>query len=483
MPATTYYGFGIALWGMGRSREAVSMLEKALVHNPKHMSAIQELLNIYNRLGDGPNELRLARLAVEANSDFSYQATLTLALIRNGQVGDAEDRFKELAARQQKDSGTLSQLGLICEIMGRTDEANSYFLSSIEYRPDQGFSYYWITQNKKMTSEDLEFIAKMKQVFLSDDLDLTQRESLAFAIGKSLEDLEEYEEAIRYFEEGNACGYRSHFGEEYSNKSAIPTMDRQFMDAQVRLLENSYVSHSPMPIFIVGMIRSGTSLMEQMLSSHPEIGAAGELGFWDISWDEIQKIGESDSDRLNEMCTEYCELLRSYGEGKRCVTDKRPDNFLRLGLLCRAFPTGKIIHMKRHPADNCVSILTTLNATPAPWAFQKDTIAQFYEFYSDVMAEWQSLLSPGRVLDVHYEDLINNPEIVLQRVCEFCELEWDPAVLTPEKNPRAVVTPSVAQVRRPVYSSSIARWRRFEPWLGAISNLIADEERGKTVSS
>jgi hypothetical protein len=133
--------------------------------------------------------------------------------------------------------------------------------------------------------------------------------------------------------------------------------------------------------------------------------------------------------------------------------------------------------MRRHPADNCLSILTTLNGSPRPWEFRKDTIVNFYEQYRGLMDYWHSTLPSGRVLDVSYEDLIEDTEKVVKAVCRFCDLEWDPAMLHPEENARPVITPSLGQVRRPIYKSSVARWRKFEPWLGEILSLVPETER------
>jgi tetratricopeptide (TPR) repeat protein len=483
MPSNTYFGLGVALWGLGRPGGAVCMLEKALEHDPKHMAAIRELYNIYNETGDVRNELRISRLAVEADPAFSNQAKLTIALIGNGMIAEAYDRFEHLESMNHEDPLAQSQLGFICQLIGRIDSANSYFTSSIVGQPEQGFAYYWVTQNNKISMDDIAFVDRMKDVFARDRLELSQRESLAFAIGKALEDLGEFEEAMKYFEEGNLCGYRFHFGEMAYDDLYVQALEKRFEDSLISDVKKGNDSYSPTPIFIVGMIRSGTTLMEQILSSHPDVGAAGELNFWEASYKDFPKTGGPGADKIEALCNEYCEMLRSFGEGKQYVTDKRPDNFLRLGFLGSVFPRSKIIHMRRHPADNCVSVFSTLNSSPMLWAYRKESISQFYGFYSRVMDRWHSILPPGRILDVSYEDLINDPERILKGVCRFCEIEWDPAVLQPEKNPRPVVTPSVAQVRKQIYTSSIARWKRYEPWLGAISALIPDEERGQVVSS
>jgi len=482
-PAVARFGFGVALWAMGRTSDAVWMMERAIEEDPSYLPAILELVALYRKLDEPENELRVAKMAAEIACDSMSQTSLAYALISNGNSTEAEVCLKTAIGMGPHSASELANLGFMHQVLGHVEEATRYLESSIQWRPKQGGPYYWLSQSRKTTEEDRPRIEKMKELSADRTLNEAARESLAYALGKSLEDLGDYEAAMKHFEEGNRLSYSLKFGKvPYDPKTTTPFFDRAreiLSSGRVEHLETS-TNLSPVPIFIVGMIRSGTTLTEQILSTHPKVGAAGEQPFWSIHRDDVWNDQGLDSERLKSLCEEYCDILKKFGGEKEYVTDKRPDNFYSVGLLSAAFPQAKFIHTRRDPADNCVSIFSTLNASALSWSHSKGSIAHFYGLYRELMEYWHSVLPPGRILDVCYEDLIADTEGVVKGICQFCDLEWDPAMLSPEANSRAVITPSLGQVRRPIYKSSLARWKRYEPWLEEILTLVPESERSIT---
>jgi hypothetical protein len=236
---------------------------------------------------------------------------------------------------------------------------------------------------------------------------------------------------------------------------------------------------SDLPILVIGMIRSGTTLTEQSMSSHAAIGAAGELRFWGERGVLVGDVvaGLLDQPSAQRLAEDYCSLLRCMAPEALRVTDKMPTNFLLLGLIHLIFPRARIIHCRRNPVDTCLSIYTTPYSNLPDFAHERSNIVFYYREYLRLMAHWRNVLSADCMLDVDYEELIADREAVSRRIMAFCGLRWDDACLQHESNERTIRTPSQWQARQPIYRSSVARWRRYEPWLGEFGALIAADHR------
>jgi hypothetical protein len=222
------------------------------------------------------------------------------------------------------------------------------------------------------------------------------------------------------------------------------------------------------------MIRSGTSLVEQILSAHPAVVGAGELLYWFQNAPALvsRTAGSINPQTLGETQSGYRDLLRGIGPDARRVTDKMPHNYMFVGEIHAAFPKVRFIHCRRHPVDNCLSIYMTPYQAPLDFAHDKGNITFVYREYQRLVAHWQSVIPADRWLDVDYEELVADPEPTTRQMVEFMGLPWDDACLRPEDNERAVKTPSMWQVRQPVYRTSTERWRKYEPWLGEFRELL-----------
>ena len=228
------------------------------------------------------------------------------------------------------------------------------------------------------------------------------------------------------------------------------------------------------------MPRSGTTLVEQILSRHPDVAAGGELMFWG---ERVASFRVSASDGIDpawvrNAAQDYRSLLTSISSTARRVTDKRPNNFQLIGFIHAVFPRARIIHCVRHPVDTCLSIYFQSFARRMDFAYDRDDLVSSFRQYQRLMAHWRNLLPEDRFLEVKYEELVSNPDKITRGMVRFCGLEWNDACLHSEHNKRAVRTASVWQVRQPVYKTSVARWRNYEPWLGAFQSLLADADKG-----
>jgi len=243
-------------------------------------------------------------------------------------------------------------------------------------------------------------------------------------------------------------------------------------------------SEAVTPVLIIGMPRSGTTLVEQIVSSHPEVGGGGELNFWNQRGPEWQRsvaagngtpFVDSDfvaSDFLAKAAEDYLGLLRKIAPKAARVTDKMPFNFLWAGLIHVAFPRATIIHCRRDAVDTALSIHQTHFHPSLAFPTGGDELVAYFRDYQRLVDHWRSVLPADRFIEVDYKELTSAPEPVTRRIIAACGLPWNDACLRPESNPRAVKTPSKWQSRQPIYRTSVARWRRYEPWLGPLRALV-----------
>jgi Sulfotransferase family len=227
-------------------------------------------------------------------------------------------------------------------------------------------------------------------------------------------------------------------------------------------------------VLIVGMPRSGTTLAEQILSSHPGVAAGGEMHIWNRRGAMFEQAGASGTEPayVQELAEAYLRWISALAPEAVRVTDKMPFNFLWTGLIHLAFPRAVIVHCQRQPIDVALSVHQTHFSPLVDLPTGGKDLVFYYRQYERLMAHWRAVLPADRFLELRYEELIANPEPITRRLIAFCGLPWDDACLHPERNQRVVKTASKWQARQPVYRSSVDRWRRYEPWLGELRELL-----------
>jgi hypothetical protein len=304
------------------------------------------------------------------------------------------------------------------------------------------------------------------------------RAILHFAIAKTFDDLKDYESALRHYDDGNRI-------ERLRLKSAGRVLDPAQHVASVDQVIATFTrdffarhadlgSSSDLPVLIVGMPRSGTTLVERILSSHPRVGAGDELRYWSLEGaaEMDQESFTCSAANVQSLSQGYLGLLRSIDPHALRVTDKMPQNFMRLGLVHLALPKARIIHCLRNPIDTCLSIYFTHFGLLQDFAFDRAAIVFYYEQYQRLMAHWRNVLPRDCFLEIDYEELVAEPEPLTRKLIEFCGLDWDDACLRPEHNKRSITTASMWQARQAVYTKSAGRWRRYEPWLGEFRRFL-----------
>jgi hypothetical protein len=335
-------------------------------------------------------------------------------------------------------------LGNLLSDFGRFDEARACFERAIAIAPLLAGSYYDLVRCGPVTSDDDGLLQGMQSALATPGLETEQRLRLHLAIGKAAEDLGDYALAMQHFDAADSVrrgsGWFDSAAFSLEVNRLISRCTSELM-ARAPELGNSDVT----PVLILGMPRSGTTLVEQIVSMY--------------------------------LCT-----LRAIAPTAARVTDKMPFNFLWAGLIHLAFPRATIIHCRRAAVDTALSIHQTFFHPTLAFPTGGAELVAYFHSYRRLTDHWRNVLPSDRFIEVDYEDLTSAPEPVIRRIIEACSLPWNDACLRPESNPRAVNTPSKWQTRQPIYRSSVARWRRYEPWLGPLRALVDDGSEPAQIS-
>jgi len=463
---------GECLQLLGRNAEAEAAFRTAIRLAPLELASYVVLAQLLLSLGNREAAAGLYRQAYEIEPDTNRGlSSLAKALIEEGQTEDAIRVLRQILASAPGAAPIHLLLGNALRNAGRFAEAVTSLNQAIELRPTLARAYFSLTYSRKTLPSDIPFVDRIKAL-LGGRLNLDDRAYLEYTVGKSMDDLGDFASAIGHFDEANRIMRR--LARQPFDRGAHEAA----FDVAIRLTPQLEPTRVPTgrPVLIVGMIRSGTTLLEQILSSHPSVTGAGELTYWlDHASDCLDPLsGGLDFPGIGRAGDGYLKLLESFGP--KVVVDKMPLNYQYLGLIYLACPGIRILHCRRDPLDNCLSAYLTPYPAPVPYAHDRSDLAFYYREYQRLMAHWERVLPSSQMLGVDYEGLILDRENTTQKVLDFLDLEWDPACLLPESNRRTVETPSSWQVRQPVYRTSIGRWRNYEPWLGELAPLNRESD-------
>lgn len=368
---------------------------------------------------------------------------------------------------------------------GRTKEAIATLESLIQYHPDESSGYFHLAASRKFSPEDP--LIPQLQILTNKTAKQSDSSTVAFnfALGKIYDDCKNWDAAFKHYARGNylrnaECDYNP-ARHEADISALIKLFNRQLIETC-----HSLGVDSKLPVFIVGMPRSGTTLTEQIISSHPSVIGAGEVVFWGHAPNAIPYMLNSSQEYpecikqmtpplSHEIANKYTNLLHKIAGPSTAplrITDKMPQNFVHLGLIALLFPNAPIIHCKRDAMDNCLSIFFQNFDAGHPYAFDLENLGHYHKQYERLMKHWHEVL-PGRILDINYEDTIADPEYWSHKLIEHIGLEWNDACLAPHKLERNVKTASHWQVRQPIYTTSVQRWKNYENHLDSLKKALA----------
>jgi tetratricopeptide (TPR) repeat protein len=479
--AVAHWRLGTALQALGDMEGAIHALERAVQIRPGLPDAHYRLGLIYGELGRRRDALESYRQAAQWTTEPAEKQFLEAqALVAEGRETEAEALLRS-ALELDPDLPTVhGLLGQILASAGRFGESAKHVEAQLARSPRAGVGYYDLVRSRKITETDLPLLDRIDSALADETQSDLNRMLLLLARGKALDDLGQYEHAMKSLDEASALRSRA-FSirvEDFENQ----------VDAIIGLFGTEImrrcVSANPerTPVLILGMPRSGTTLVEQIVSTHPEVSGSGELAFWRNRLPAVldAKAAGLTADFLESTADAYLRDLRIISSTATRVTDKDPFNFLAIGLIYLVFPHAAIIHCRRNPLDTAISIHQTHFSKSTGMPTGGEELVRYFRAYERLMDHWRRVLPQGRLFEVNYERLVSWPQAEIRNVIAHIGLDWDPACLAPHVNTRLVRTPSGFQVRQRINTGSIDRWRNYEPWLGPLAALREEAAVEKT---
>ncbi|MFZ2302848.1 MAG: tetratricopeptide repeat protein [Gallionella sp.] len=487
--AEAYSNLGNTLMESGRPHEAEASYRRALQIKPQHAAAHFNLGNLLHEQGRLHEAEASYRLALQARPDFTETCiNLGNTLQDMGKIDEAEASYRSALQISPDHAEAHGNLGEILMESGRFDEAEASLRRALQVKPDciKVRTNLALVKKTKADDENMTALIAVDEAARNGAKTLLGEDAayLHFALGKCYDDIGDHEKAFSHFLEGNRIKRATFDYDPYLAARLFDSIMRNFDAAAIDRLRGGG-DLSQLPIFVLGMPRSGTTLIEQIIASHPEVHGAGELpDLMGIAKRNVEGAVFPDNLRLIDHArlagwgAEYVAGLQRRAPDALRITDKMPENFLAIGMIHLMLPNAKIIHVNRNPADTCLSCFFQLFRDRQEFTYGLSDLGRYYVGYARLMEHWRKVLPEGAFLDVRYEDMVSDQEAQSRRIIEYCGLEWDDACLDFHRNTRAVNTASMTQVRQPMYKSSVERWRPYEkhlkPLFDALGELAPD---------
>ena len=471
--AAAHNNMASALAARNRHEEAIAHCEKALALEPNSAVSHMNLANSLRVIDRPQDALMHYQKAIAINSvNVDAYARAGSILFYLGRAQEAIAHYEKALIIKPDHAGALGNLGVALRALGRAGEAVHSFEKAIAAAPRKTVHlYYDLAICKQISASDLHFAAMQRLVSRMESFDIDNQIGLHFALGKAYADIGNHQKSFEHLQKGSALKRRELV--EYDETKFLTMVERLRLTFTSELLGNKKFVGDPssVPVFIIGMLRSGTSLVEQILASHPKVFGAGErYELSNLARDIVgpegaefpAAVANMSDKQLHALGTSYVRAIRPLAPDAERITDKMPSNFFYAGLIRLALPNARIIHTRRDPCDTALSCFSILFANSQPHTYDLAEMGRYIRAYEKLMEHWRRILPAGVMLEVQYEKLVGNLEVEAKRIVEYCGLEWDDACLSFYKNKRLVRTASVMQVRRPIYSSSVGRWRHYE---------------------
>ena len=463
--------------------DAEFLLESVLAFAPGYHPARYDYVRVLLQRHQNAKALDESRRLLEADpANRDYRAVYATSCLALADYDEAIRVYRELLEEAPRAADLHLSIGHALKTLGRQEDAVAAYRAAYGVTPDFGDAYWSLANLKTYRFTDAE-IAAMRRHEAAASVSVADRYHLCFALGKALEDRTDYAASFDYYARGNAL--------KKAEISYRPEVVENSANLQMRLLTPAFFASrgsagcaSAAPIFVVGLPRAGSTLIEQILASHSQVDGTMELA--DIPRLVLRLQGRDHDDRAPRYPAILADLppdrLRAFGEkylsdtqvyrtGRAFFIDKNPNNFRHIGLIHLILPNARIIDARREPMACCFSNFKQLFASGQEFTYDLGDIARYYRCYVALMAHWDRVL-PGKVLRVQHEDVVADLEGQVRRMLEFCNLTFEPACVEFHKTARSVRTASSEQVRRPIYKDGLEQWVNFEPWLGRLREAL-----------
>jgi len=468
---------------LGARDEAEFLYETALELEPKNVTVLMDFVSFLKSIQKSKKALEYAKILNGIHPDNPMLQSIHA--IQSLQVGDYEtamDLFESVLKRAPNDPVTLTSKGHALKTYGHQDEAIESYRQAIKSKPDHGEAFFSLANLKTYRFLDEE-VHLMESVLQDEDLTLSNRANLSFSLGKAYEDKKDFETAFQHYDKGN----------EYKRIQSRYNIERMTRDLQDQIdvcspqlfKGKAGMGHeAPDPIFILGLPRAGSTLLEQIMASHSQVDGTLELpniltlanrlnrGSVDLENPNYPQIlHDLPEEKLAEFGKAFIEDTRIHRQGAPFFIDKMPNNFRHIGLIHLILPNAKIIDARRHPMACCFSGFKQHFAEGQEFTYGLEQIGQYYRDYVNLMDHWDKVL-PGKILRVQYEDVVADTETQVRRILDYLDLPFEQACVEFHKTERSVRTASSEQVRQPIFKSGLEQWRNFEPWLGPLKDAL-----------
>ena len=467
--AEAHFNLGVVLQELNKKDASIESYRKAIAISPKYPNAYNNLGNIFLSLGQLDSAIESFEWAIAHKHDFAEAYNnLGNAYNESLEPEKAIINFQKAISYNSKYEKAYFNLALVYKDLGNKEAFINYIEKVLALNPNLGHAYYHLSHVKKFTKDDMQ-IKQMQRALKIDSLDSIDRIGLNFALAKVFEDLEEPERQFMFLNEANNLRKKELNYTINKDKKLFARIKETFNKLPAVLEINESKPTSIKPIFIIGMPRSGTSLVHQIIDNHYAVHGLGELNYLNKfvvpllkTYNSKKKESFSNAD-LMTLREKYLDSLPIRGFEENIIIDKMPLNFRYVGFILTAFPEAKIIHMERNPMASCWSIYKNEFRGNA-YSFNQSDIAEYYRLYKDLMDFWNKLF-PDKILNFCYEDLTKNQEIETKNLLRYCELDWDENCLNFYNNESAVKTTSSMQVKQKMYQGSSDAWKKYESFL------------------
>ncbi len=463
----------------GDAHAAINSFEALVAKVPEFADAHFNLAHAYRANHRLESAIVSFERALELNVGHAFEARTELGntLLQARREDDAQVQFEHALTLRPNYSRALFGLGTVCAAHGDFETAQEHFREALDDDPSFVEAFQQIAEHRRFESaQDPDLIA-MQAALGAPGVLPYQREKLGFALGKALDDCAQHDEAFAHYREANALKRARSGHYDRAQHEDLVTRVIDVFDEQAVVATTEPGDHTS-PIVIVGMPRSGTTLIETMLARHPQVDGGGELSYFErVVRPALAPypagLARCDEQSLLDLATGYQEELRQAGEAQY-ITDKYPANFLHLGIVARLFPQAALIHSVRHPFDTCLSVFFQDFPSGNTYANDLDDIVHYFTQYQRLMQHWREVLGE-RLLDVEYENVVDDQAAQLKTLLAHCDLPYDERCLDSTYDPDVVATLSRWQVRQPLYSRSKERWRHYRDHIEHLADALGIE--------
>ena len=473
--ADAHSNFGNALRDLGHLYQAAASYRRALEIKPELAEAHNNLGNVLLDLMQLNEAAASYRRALALRPNYVHAHTsLAMVLRLQGRTAAAAASCRRALEIAPDSAEGIAFLAEIHADKGHFADADALFKRALEIDPDLPAAWAGLVRYRRMDTGDSSWLAAAQRL-VAKSLPVRHEIYLRYAIGKYFDDVKNHEQAFHSYRLANELTKR--YGAKFDKSELTRHVDRITETYDQEWLRHARIQSagSERPIFVVGMPRSGTTLAEQILASHPAVFGAGELSFWNdasVTYESSTSGGADGASMISAFAQAYLEQLANLSAEAVRVVDKMPTNYVNLGLIHAALPNARIIHMRRNPIDTCLSIYFQNFSISHAYANDLEDLADYYTEYFRLMAHWRAALPEGTILDVSYEALVDDQEAWSRKMLEFADLPWDRRCLDFHRTTRTVLTPSKWQVRQKISNTSSGRWRNYENFVGPLRRLL-----------